>query len=157
MTKRTTTKRASTAPTASAAPQALPHLAQPHHGPVEALHKPFEWLKACDVAPTLPAAGVLALVNRSLDVANGVSTTLRMLEQIQRDGRSTDGNGNPCRPLLDDDDACNLLRLSLAASDMLGNEIARFHDFALGYTEAFRMGAAHSGRQSAPATPGAGQ
>lgn len=154
MTKRTTTK---TAPTASAAPQALPHLAQPHHGPVQPLHEPFEWLKACDVAPTLPAAGVLALVNRSYDVANGVSTTLQMLERIQLDAAATDGNGNPCRPLLDDHDAGRLLRLALAASDMLGNEIARFHDFALGYTEAYRLGVAHSGRQTAPATPGAGQ
>jgi hypothetical protein len=141
MSKRTTTKTASTAATASAAPQALPHLAQPPHGPVEALHQPFEWLSARDVAPTLPAPGVLALMNRSLDVANGVSLALRMLEQIQKDGAATDGDGNPCRPLLDEHDAGHLLRLAMAAADMLGNDIARFHDFALGYTEALQTGA----------------
>lgn len=160
MSKRTTTKRdstAPTAPTANTAPQALQHLAQPHHGPVEPLHQPFEWLSARDVAPMLPAAGVLALVNRSLDVANGVSTTLRMLEQIQIDEASTDGDGNPCRPLLNGNDAGHLLRLAMVAADMLGDDVARFHDFALGYTEAYRLGVAHSGRQTAPATPGAGQ
>ena len=157
MTKRTTTKTASTAATASAAPQALPHLAQPPHGPVEALHQPFEWLSARDVAPTLPAPGVLALVSRSLDVANGVSMALRVLEQIQNDEGATDGDGNPCRPLLDGNDAGHLLRLAMVASDMLGDEMARFHDFALGYTEAMRMGAAKSDRAPAPANQRAGQ
>ncbi|WP_396268514.1 hypothetical protein [Ideonella sp.] len=140
MTKRTTTKTASTAATASAAPQALPHLAQPPHGPVEALHQPFEWLSARDVAPTLPTDVVLELVSRSYDVANGVSLALRMLEQIKVDEAMTDGDGNPCRPLLNGNDAGHLLRLAMAATDMLGNDISRFHDFALGYTEALQAG-----------------
>ena len=137
MSKRATTTRASTAPTASAAPEALPHRTEPRHGPLEALHQPFEWLSAKDAAPMLPAAGVLALVNRSFDVANGVSLTLRMLEQIQIDEGCNDGDGYPCRPLLSSCDGAHLLRLAMVASDMLAENIDRFHDFARGYSVAY--------------------
>ncbi len=91
------------------------------------LFQPFEWLRSDQVASRIPSDGAVELIGRALDVSNGVGLVLRMLEQVAHDSESADEDGNPRPALLNPVSVGQLLRLGIAASDLLVLNIERYH------------------------------
>jgi hypothetical protein len=94
-----------------------------------ALHEPFKWVRPDEAPQMLPASKTLQVMGRCLDVANGLNTALRVLDQIHSDAGQVDAAGVPARPLLSGNDAASLMRLAMAASDMLAEEISDYHEW----------------------------
>lgn len=120
MSKRTTTKTASTAPTASTKPQAT---ARPG-----VAFQPFQWLRPEVLSNPAHDAGALRLLGRSLDVVQGVGVIFQMIEQHQLDAGYEDRDGNPSPTAIDDCTAGELMRLAISASQMLAEDIWDYHE-----------------------------
>ncbi|MDZ7811862.1 MAG: hypothetical protein U5L74_01550 [Ideonella sp.] len=112
-------KRTTTTPKASPAPV-------PPARPAVAF-QPFQWVRPEQHGPVVNAHGALALIGRAKDVIGGVGTILKMIEQHQLDSEHG-ADGEPYPQAIDGCTAGELMRLAITASELLDEEIWRYHD-----------------------------